>query len=481
MAIPSIRAGLETLRANPMRTLLSTLGVIMGSASLVAVLSLGDGAEAFARLRIQQEGYNHIVLDPITSDSVDGQRIARASIVVLEPADAEALAPVVGSRATGGLSAQGSLLWTPPGAVGAEAVAGAEVKAEARTAPGAGAGTTTGATSAITNGGEGKPRGLRVVALSPIGDALTTVAPIVAGRALTAVEARTGAAVCVVSQRLATLIADANAGAAAGAAAGVGASAGSGAGAVAATGVAVGANAGDATAARALDRTMSVDGHDWRIVGIQQDIVGDKGFTVVVPFASGLQVLRAPTRRIVLETKNLEDVRALTDDVGRWVEARAGWRGAMRVAATGQQRLEEIERTFLWLKMLMGAFTAIALVVGGIGIMNVLLASVIERTREIGIRKALGARRRDIRTQFLTESVAIATAGSLLGLLIGLSSAFGMTALMRARTAVPIYAGVSWSTLAASATAALLVGLIFGTYPALRASRLSPIDAIQRE
>lgn len=226
---------------------------------------------------------------------------------------------------------------------------------------------------------------------------------------------------------------------------------------------------------------MSVGGLEWRIVGIQQDIVGDKGFTVVVPFASGLQVLRAPTRRIVLETKNLEDVRALTDDVGRWAEARAGWRGAVRVAATGQQRLEEIERTFLWLKMLMGAFTAIALVVGGIGIMNVLLASVIERTREIGIRKALGARRRDIRTQFLTESVAIATAGSLLGLLIGLSSAFGMTALMRARTAVPIYAGVSWSTLAASATAALLVGLIFGTYPALRASRLSPIDAIQRE
>jgi putative ABC transport system permease protein len=154
---------------------------------------------------------------------------------------------------------------------------------------------------------------------------------------------------------------------------------------------------------------------------------------------------------------------------------------ATRVAATGQQRLEEIERSFLWFKMLMGTFTAIALIVGGIGIMNVLLASVVERTREIGIRKAVGARRRDIRTQFLTESVAISAAGSLLGLIIGLSGAFGMTALMRARTAVPIYAGVSLGTLIASASAALLVGLIFGTYPAFRASRLSPVDAIQRE
>src|SRR5262249_43267879 len=155
----------------------------------------------------------------------------------------------------------------------------------------------------------------------------------------------------------------------------------------------------------------------------------------------------------------IEDVQPLARALRTWADRHAGWKDGVLVAATGQQRLQEIERSFLWFKMLIGAFTAIALIVGGIGIMNVLLASVIERTREIGIRKAVGARARDIRTQFLTESVAISAAGSLLGLVLGLSGSFGMTALMRARTGVPMYAGISLGTLIASASAALLVGL----------------------
>ena len=129
----------------------------------------------------------------------------------------------------------------------------------------------------------------------------------------------------------------------------------------------------------------------------------------------------------------------------------------------------------------MGAFTAISLVVGGIGIMNVLLASVVERNARDWDRKAVGAKRHYIGLQFLTESAAISAVGSLIGLIIGLAGSFGMTALMRAKTSVPMYAGLTWSTLAAGIASALLVGVIFGTYPALRASRLSPVDAIQRE
>ena len=128
----------------------------------------------------------------------------------------------------------------------------------------------------------------------------------------------------------------------------------------------------------------------------------------------------------------------------------------------------------------MGSFTAIALVVGGIGIMNVLLASVLERTREIGVRRAVGARRAVVR-QLLAESVAIALAGSLVGLALGLGSAFAFTAIMRARTEALIYAAVTPTTIAASLGAAIVTGLVFGVYPAIRASRLVPVDAIRAE
>ena len=113
--------------------------------------------------------------------------------------------------------------------------------------------------------------------------------------------------------------------------------------------------------------------------------------------------------------------------------------------------------------------------------MNVLLASVAERTREIGIRKATGATRRAIVAQFLTESVVISVAGSVVGVTLGLAGAIIITAIMRARTEVVVYAPVTWPTVAVSILAAAVVGLVFGTYPAVRAARLSPVDAIMRE
>jgi putative ABC transport system permease protein len=187
-------------------------------------------------------------------------------------------------------------------------------------------------------------------------------------------------------------------------------------------------------------------------------------------------------RTLHLLAQRVEDVAALRDLAIGWATGRnPAWADQVVVAATGRQRLETINQGILIFKILMGAFTAISLVVGGIGIMNVLLASVIERTREIGVRRSVGAKRRDLLLQFLAESVAISVVGALLGAALGIAAAFAATAVMRAKTGALVFAAVTWETVAVSIGAALVVGLVFGVYPALRAARLSPVEAVHYE
>ena len=119
--------------------------------------------------------------------------------------------------------------------------------------------------------------------------------------------------------------------------------------------------------------------------------------------------------------------------------------------------------------------SSIALVVGGIGIMNIMLVAVTERTREIGVRKALGAPRRAIMLQFLLESLLLTAAGGALGILLGA----GVSWLVHAVSPLPTFVS-AWSV-----TAALIVstgiGVIFGLYPAMRAARLDPVDSLRYE
>ncbi len=118
---------------------------------------------------------------------------------------------------------------------------------------------------------------------------------------------------------------------------------------------------------------------------------------------------------------------------------------------------------------------AISLLVGGIVIMNIMLVSVTERTREIGIRKAMGARRRDIVTQFLVESTTLSLSGGLIGIAVGLSLALLAGAL------TPLPAAVSWPAVALGIGMSALIGIFFGSYPAWRAARLDPIEALRYE
>jgi putative ABC transport system permease protein len=137
--------------------------------------------------------------------------------------------------------------------------------------------------------------------------------------------------------------------------------------------------------------------------------------------------------------------------------------------------LEQSRKTQRLFDIVMGTIAGISLLVGGIGIMNIMLATVLERTREIGVRRAIGARQKDIRDQFVIESFTITAAGGLLGIAMGIAIANG----------VAFYAGwttivTAWSILL-SVGVSVAVGLVFGIYPAMRAARLDPIESLRHE
>lgn len=127
------------------------------------------------------------------------------------------------------------------------------------------------------------------------------------------------------------------------------------------------------------------------------------------------------------------------------------------------------------LTLVIGAIAAISLVVGGIGVMNIMMVSVTERTREIGIRKSLGARRQDILTQFLVEAVIISVLGGIIGTLLGVGFAYGLSTLIK----IPPHVGIGTILVAWLFSAG--VGIFFGIYPASKASKLDPIEALRYE
>lgn len=148
---------------------------------------------------------------------------------------------------------------------------------------------------------------------------------------------------------------------------------------------------------------------------------------------------------------------------------------------TGESQISQFNRVVSIMKMVAGGIAGISLIVGGIGIMNIMLVSVTERTREIGIRMAVGAKRRSILAQFILESVALCLAGGALGIVLGLGIGTGISAYVKSVSHQPFESVVTPGLMVFAVLYSAGIGLFFGVYPAYRASKLDPVEALRHE
>jgi putative ABC transport system permease protein len=235
----------------------------------------------------------------------------------------------------------------------------------------------------------------------------------------------------------------------------------------------------------ALGQRIRIRDFPYRIVGIlesQGSMFGQSlDNRVIVPVRSAATrsfTQRGAVSSIVIQTLDPADL-----DIAL-MEAEAAMRVERRLRPgeendfaldTAEDSLAFWDRISTILFLALPGLVGISLVVGGIVIMNIMLVSVMERTREIGVRKALGAKRKDIISQFLVEACTLSAAGAVLGVAIGI----GLTTIVR--TATPLPAAVAPQWLALGVFLGLAVGIVAGVYPALRASQLDPVVALRHE
>ena len=234
-----------------------------------------------------------------------------------------------------------------------------------------------------------------------------------------------------------------------------------------------------------LGRTMRIGGFPYRIIGVLKERGSLFGQSldnlVIAPARSPIQALTNPrgiVDSVIIQTLDPARLREAQQEVEGIMRARRG----LRPGEPDDFSLETADEAIsFWDNISRILFTAlpglvaISLVVGGIVIMNIMLVSVMERTREIGVRKAIGARRRDILTQVLIESATLSTVGAIFGVAAGV----GVAMLIAGLSPLPAAVSVKWIALGVSL--GLLVGIISGVYPASQASKLDPVDALRYE
>lgn len=230
-----------------------------------------------------------------------------------------------------------------------------------------------------------------------------------------------------------------------------------------------------------LGQTIHFIGKDLKIIGIvPEPKVKAPQIYFPITLLTPTELYEHPPM-VLFDAKITEDIPVLKEEISTWLAKNYNESKDNFTITTNDFRIEQATKAFLLFRIVMGLIVGISVVVGGIGVMNVLLISVTERTAEIGIRKATGANRRDIVLLFLSESITVSAFGSFLGLVFGILITMAVIPIVRVLTDVPFQAAYTLNTVLLVSVISILVGVIFGTYPAIRASKLNPVDAIRHE
>ncbi len=230
----------------------------------------------------------------------------------------------------------------------------------------------------------------------------------------------------------------------------------------------------------AIGEKLIVGSREYEVVGISKEATG--GGFAAQPAASYMLVDDAlalsgaeNVSQIVALADDRDAVAAAADDISAELQARHGGAEDFSVI-TQEQLLSSFSQITDLLTYALAGIAGISLLVGGIGVMNIMLVSVTERTREIGVRKALGATNGDVLSQFLLEAVMLSVLGGLVGIAIGV----GVSALLPILSS-NLPTAVTWAAVGLASGVSVLIGVVFGVLPAYRSARLQPVEALRRE